>query len=130
MSVREKLEAALRKPLMAFEDSPSDDEFDPWGDVISGIYGNYSSEMDDIFIDALKAVRDGQTFVFIARRGAAGEMALYALAGHGLTEYGTSPRGAWPDPAVKDLWQPLIDKWDAHRRLAWGSSEERPDARE
>jgi hypothetical protein len=118
---REELEAALAKPLPCEECDyiVHSETFDPWDDVIKGIYGSYSSESDDLMIAALKAVRDKRTFEFIDERGFAGEFALYVLSGHGLTEYGTSPRGAWPDDALADLWQPLIDKWEAYARDQW-----------
>ncbi len=125
MTVRTKLEAALAKPLPRDEMDRGIDTFDPWSDVIEGIFGNYSAESDDVMIDALKAVRDKQPFEFIDRRGFLGEFVLYVLAGHGLTEYGTSPRGAWPDFAIEDLWQPLIDKWEAYADIVW-PSEDRP----
>lgn len=117
MALRQRLEAALAKPLV---DSPDDihtpDTFDPWHDVIKGIHGSYSSASDDLMIGALKAVRDGQTFEFIEAQGFLGEFALYVLSGHGMTNYGTSPRGGWPDEEIADLWQPLIDKWEAYCR--------------
>ncbi|MFZ2252635.1 MAG: hypothetical protein WAW13_00505 [Minisyncoccia bacterium] len=118
MSIRAKLEAALAKPL-AEHAGPSTDEFDPWNDVIHGIHGSYCSESDDLMIGALKAVRDKTTFDFIKERGFVGEFALYVLSGHGLTQYGTSPRGAWADFDIEDLWQPLIDKWEAHAAIQW-----------
>lgn len=117
--IREKLEAALAKPLPDSADSVHSEVFDPWEDVIEGIYGSYSSESDDLMIAALEAVRDRTTFDLIEQRGFAAEFALYVLAGHRLTEYGTSPRGAWPDPSITDLWQSLIDKWQAYRKIAW-----------
>lgn len=117
--VRAKLQAALNKPLPEHHDLMRLEVFDPWEDVISGIFGSYASICDTLMIDALEAVRDKKTFEFIDTYGVAGELALYILAGHGLTEYGTSPRGAWPDPEVADLWQPLIDKWRAYYRIYW-----------
>lgn len=118
MLTREKLEAALAKPDQ-YDTVGDPDCFDPWEDVITGIYGSYSSESDDLMLAALCAVRDKETFDFIKRRGFAGEFALYVLAGHGLLEYGMSPRGGWPDHEIADLWQPLIDKWEAYDRIAW-----------
>jgi hypothetical protein len=119
-TVRQRLEAALAKPLV---DSPDDiqsaETFDPWHDVIQGIYGSYNSRSDDLMIAALKAVRDGTTFEFIKAEGFIAEFMLYILAGHGLTEYGTSPRGAWVEHAIEDLWQPLIDKWEAYSAEVW-----------
>lgn len=110
---------ALAKPLP--EDAQSHTEvFDPWNDVIEGIYGSYSSESDEIMIAALKAVRDRTTFEFVKERGFVAEFVLYVLSGHGLTEYGTSPRGGWIEPSIKDLWQPLIDKWESYANIMWG----------
>lgn len=121
MSIRESIETALAKPLPEQKDDIGDTElFDPWEDVIQNIYGSYSSESDDLMLAALRAARDRTTFDLIAQRGFAAELVLYVLAGHGLLEYGTSPRGGWPDPEVKDLWQPLIDKWEAWAKASWG----------
>lgn len=120
---REKLETALAKPL------PDDgfigdlDCFDPWEDVIHGIYGHYSSQSDELMIEALKAARDKTTFEFIKKRGFVAEFALYVLAGHMLLEYGTSPRGGWPDHEIEDLWQLLIDKWEAYAAIYWGHND-------
>lgn len=119
MSDRVKLLAALEMP------SPSNDvigldAFDPWEHVIKGIHGGYARDCDDLMIEALEAVRDGKPFEFMDRRGLAGELALYILSGHGLTEYGTSPRGAWPDPDVTDLWNQLIAKWKEYAAYVWG----------
>lgn len=116
--LRKSLEAALAKPLPNKEEGVHSEVFDPWQDVITGIYGSYSSASDELMIGALEAVRDKTTFDFIKDNFAA-EFALYVLAGHGLTEYGTSPRGAWADFAVEDLWQPLIDKWRDYYEIVW-----------
>lgn len=115
---RKSLSKALSKPLPDCN-GISIEEFDPWSDVIKGIYGGYSSMSDDLMIEALEATRDKRTFDFIDRRGFAGELALYILAGHGLTDYGTSPRGGWPNHEIKDLWQDLIDKWKAYAAIMW-----------
>lgn len=117
--VRQRLEMALAKPLPESDQMVHSEVFDPWSDVIEGIYGSYSSDSDELMVAALEAVRDKTTFEFIKDNFAA-EFALYVLAGHGLTEYGTSPRGAWADFAVADLWQPLIDKWRAYYEIVWG----------
>lgn len=119
LTVRSKLEAALAKPI-AEPNETSCDDFSPWGDVIEGIHGSYASESDDLFIGALKAVRDGQTFDFAKERGFAGEFALYVLSGHGYLNYGTSPRGGWWDEELEGLLQPLIDKWKAYAAVQWG----------
>lgn len=120
---RARLERALAKPLPVDSLSISTDNFDPWEDVIEGIHGSYAEASDELFIAALESVRDRKTFDFIDQRGFAGELALYVLSGHGLTEYGTSPRGGWARPEIEDLWQPLIDKWKAYARIVWGNDE-------
>lgn len=85
MTLRQRLEAALAKPLLdGPDDIQSAEVFDPWTDVIHGIHGSYASQSDDLMIGALKAVRDGQTFEFIEAQGFLGEFALYILSGHGL----------------------------------------------
>ena len=116
---RDKLTAALAKPLPVSPTGVSLDHFDPWRDVLTGIHGSYAEDMDALMIEALEAVRDRATFAFIDRRELAGEFALYVLSGHGLTDYGTSPRGGWPDYDIADLWQPLIDKWRAYSAVMW-----------
>jgi len=118
-TMRQKLEAALQKPLSESADLVHSEVFDPWEDVITGIYGNYSSESDDLMIEALEAVRDKATFAFIDKRGFVAEFILYVLAGHDLIDYGTSPRGGWPSHGIEDLWQPLIDKWRAYAKIVW-----------
>lgn len=112
-----ELKATLDKPLPTKDDLGVSEFFNPWDDVIHGIYGGYSSESDDLMIEVMEAVRDRKTFDLIDRKGFAAEFMLYVLAGHGLTEYGGSPRGGWP--MHDDLWQPLIDKWKAYRAVAW-----------
>jgi len=118
--LREKILAALAKPSPESVEDNDASFFDPWDDVITGIYGSYASESDYLMIRILEAARDGQTFDVIKGHGFAAEFMLYVLAGHGLLEYGTSPRGGWPDPDVADLWQSLIDKWKAYARAVWG----------
>ena len=119
--LRERIIAALAKPL-----KPDDqgfgaiNEFDPWGDLIDGIFGSYASESDRLMIGAMEAVRDKTTLDFIRREGFAGEFMLYVLSGHGMLDYGTSPRGGWPDPEIADLWDALIAKWRAYADTCWG----------
>ena len=120
LDIRARLEAALAKPVAERGDLIGMDEFDPWQDVIKGIHGSYAGRSDALMIAALEAVRDRTTYEWIEREGFEAEFVLYVLSGHGLTEYGTSPRGAWPDPDVADLWQPLIDKWKAYSLACWG----------
>lgn len=119
-SARARIVAALAKPLPADDQDVGKFTFNPWEDVIEGISGGYSSQSDAIAIEALEAARDRTTFDFISRVGYAGEFMLYVFAGHGMVNYGTSPRGCWPDETITELWQPLIDKWRAYYVVYWG----------
>lgn len=119
---RAELEAVLAKPIAA-QDALSMNDFDPWHDIMRNIHGSYSSASDELAVAALIAVRDGKTFEFIEERGFAGEFMLYVLSGFGLTDYGTSPRGAWPDGGIADLWNTLIAKWVAYADQRWGVNE-------
>lgn len=120
---RETIAAALAKPMPTHKDECGDFErFNPWEDVIQGIYGCYASQSDYLMIEALKAARDRTTFEFVKKEGFAAEFVLYVLAGHNLLEYGTSPRGGWPDPIAADVWQELIDRWEACAALEWGAN--------
>ena len=121
MTLREKIIQALEKPNASDAQGFSLDEFDPWGDIVHGIHGSYNSACDEIMLEALKAVRDKTTYAFINDYGLAGEMALYILSGHGLTDYGTSPRVAWPDHTIADLWSVIIYKWERAAEIRWGA---------
>lgn len=117
--VRQRVVAELAKPV----DDPSHAEsFDPWGEVIQGIYGCYASHSDVLMIGALEAVRDQKHSEFMEAHGFAGEFMFYVLAGQDMLEYGTSPRYGWPTPEMADLWQPLIDKWREYYRVMWGEA--------
>ncbi len=123
INLREKLRLALDKPQPDPGYVGEEGRFDPWEDVIQGVYGSYASWCDVLMIAALKAVRDRTTFEFMEDHPFIAEFLLYMLAGHGYTEYGTSPRGGWPDPAVEDVWQELIDKWEAYSAIAWAPTD-------
>ncbi len=116
---RADIEAALSKALPDTDGIVHSEVFDPWADVISGIHGSYSSESDELMIAALEAVRDRKTFEFIDERGFVAEFALYVLSGQNLIEYGSSPRGGWPEHELEDHWQALIDKWKAYVEIVW-----------
>lgn len=125
MTKEEQLQTALAKPfprpdgLCEYEGGC----FNPWRDVIQGIYGDYNSEADRLMLGALEAVRDSTTFEFIEREGFAGEFMFYVLAGHGLIDYGTSPRGGWFSLDFPELLDPLIEKWQAYSELTWADNE-------
>lgn len=111
------LAEVLAKPDASNEEELGDSRyFNPWSDLFPHIYGNYSGVMDELFIDALKACHSRQHQAFHAKYGDMGELALYILAGHGLTEYGTSPRFAWPDLTIADQWPLLITKYENYRK--------------
>lgn len=126
---RARIIAALAKPQAPCADSigiiegSENKYFDPWVDLISNIHGSYASESDELMIAALIAVRDQKTFEFIAERGFVAEFALYVLSGNRLTDYGTSPRGGFPDHGIHDLWQDIIDKWEGYAAVAWGGED-------
>lgn len=119
---RAKIEALLAKPNIPADDSHSSGEcFDPWEELFPNIYGFHNSEMDVLFIEGLKAVRDHRTFEYSKNPqfGLGAELVMYILAGHDLTEYGTSPRGGRAMQAIEDLWQPLIDRWIEYFEIYW-----------
>ena len=118
-STNKKLSLVLQKPLPDIGFVGEEGTFYPWEDVIHGIAGCYASQSDSLMIDTLKAVRDRTTFALIEKHGFIVEFMLYVLAGHDLTEYGTSPRCGWPAPDVEDMWQELINKWESYAAIAW-----------
>ena len=125
MSVREKLLEALSKPDPTEDYNLGDpDYFDPWQDVISNIHGSYAGFCDVYFIEALKAIRDRTTGDFMTKRGDTAELILYIIAGHGLTDYGTSPRYPWPEHEIEDLWDALIEKWANYSDLMWSRNDD------
>lgn len=123
MITRQSLVEALAKPDPIDRDDIGDGEhFDPWNDVIKGIDGTYLSACDDVFIASLIAVRDQTTFQFLAKYELAGHLVLYTLSGHDLIDYGSSPHGGWPAFLLADLWDSLIEKWQAYSAVRWARS--------
>lgn len=115
-----RLRTALNKPVPKTEDDTSDDFFDPWDDLIDGCVGSYSLALDRLAIDVLKAVRDRTTYdLLVSERGLAAELFMHMLADW-LCDYGTSPRGVFPDPGILGMWDELIEKWDAYAAATWG----------
>ena len=94
--------------------------FDPWTYIIHDIYGSYSSESDDLMIECMEACMNHRNHELLQEHGFAAELCLYILAGHGLLEYGTSPRSGWP--MFKDLQPALIAKWKRYADAYWGRS--------
>lgn len=117
--LRNQIETLLAKPNRPSHEMYSSGEFfEPWQELFPNIYGNYSSEMDVLFIEALKAVRDRQLREY-QEKYKAGELVMYILAGHELIDYGTSPRVGYANPVIADLWQTLIDRWIEYYEIAW-----------
>lgn len=115
-----QLRAALDKPLPECMEFATVDDFDPWDDVIDGCMGAYSSALDDLAIDVLKAVRDRKTFDLLeGDREVAAELFMHMLA-HKLCSYGSSPRGIFPaSPEIASMWNELIAKWESYAKLKW-----------
>lgn len=97
MITSEQLAAAIALPLPIFDIPFAYACFNPWSDIIKGIAGHYSTESDTVMIEVLEAVRDRRTYELIEDKGFAAEFLLYVLAGHGLIDYGSSPRGGHPE---------------------------------
>lgn len=118
-SLRDRLKAALDKPLPEKDYVVHSEVFNPWEDIISGIYGSYAFESDALMIGALEAIRDRNASYYIEQHGFAAEFMFYVLAGHGFLEYGTSPRSGWPNATIVNLWDDLIEKWKAYASIVW-----------
>lgn len=118
-----RLREALDKPLPPDTDAAGIDEyFDPWEDLFDGVVGAYNSDLDQLAIDVLRAVRDQKTFDILddEQRGLAAELFLHMLCVW-LCEYGTSPRGAFPaSTAIGEMLPELIAKWEGWFAISWG----------
>ena len=117
MSDLQRIREALLKPLPTSDEDIGDGFFNPWHDVIEGVSGSYASESDVLMIEALTASLERTTFEKIKKHGFVFEFALYVLAGHDLTDYGTSPRGGWPTD--EKLTRDLIEKWKGYYEVVW-----------
>jgi len=108
----EELEKLLAKPnaptsdyIGVIDEKTNEPEyFDPWD--IFPVYGNYSSEFDDMAIKTLENLLAG-TF---EDKGLAYEMFREILCKKNLCDYGTSPRVCFPTTQFKELLPQLIDK--------------------
>lgn len=124
----EKLRALLAKPIDV-EGEPwlkgTGDLFDPW-DLFPSLYGSYSSEFDDMAILVLENI--------LAKRwgadhgeGLAHQMFREMLCNAYLCDYGTSPRGCFPNwgvDGIEDLLTQLLSKWKEYRAAEWESDSE------
>lgn len=121
----EELEKLLAKPIAptSYEIGTIDEKtneakyFDPWD--IFPVYGNYSSEFDDMAIETLENLLAG-TF---KDKGLAHEMFREMLCKKSLCDYGTSPRVCFPTAQFKELLPQLIDKWKQYYKLNWESED-------
>jgi hypothetical protein len=112
----EKLTAILAKPLSEY-DVRSVDEFDPW--ELFPLYGSSSSEFDELALDVLRELRDGEK----KRDDLAAEMFREILCNMHLCDYGTSPRVCFPSIGFRPLLPELIDKWTAYSKMQWEREE-------
>jgi len=125
-AINTRLRAALDKPV---PDEKlylgSEGFFDPWVDVMDGMVGPYNSEIDDLALDVLRAIRDRTTFEILKdeKRGLAAEMFMHMLAVW-LCDYGTSPRGVFPaTEEIRGMWDELIAKWESWYAIQWSDDE-------
>ena len=115
-----RIAALLQLPAPTKEDVGAQGFFDPW-DAFDGIMGAYDSEIDELAVKTLEAVRDRTTFELMkGQHHLFVQFFLHVLAGHHYVDYGTSPRGAFPTWGyTSDLWQAWIDKWKAWYVVNW-----------
>lgn len=118
IEARNRLRAALDKPLPANFEAYGEEEFDPW-DLLDGCTPSYSSDIDDLAIEVLKAVRDRKTFDLLDGENALAANLFMHMLADWLCDYGVSPRGVFPAFSVEDMWQELIDKWEAFAKGKW-----------
>ena len=133
MGWKEQEEQAIKdvKKLLARPNSPTSDYigcidektnepeyFDPWD--IFPVYGNYSSEFDDVALTVLHNLLDGTT----ERENIAHEMFREMLCKMDLCDYGTSPRVCFPNTEFRKLLPEYINKWKEYYILQWGDNDE------
>lgn len=120
----DKLRFLLAKPVMRSEDSWELDDgeagrFDPWDLFDHAIYGSYSSDFDDMAILVLDNIVNGR-WGSDHGEGLAHEMFREMLCCANLCDYGTSPRGCFPNGYTRDLLPALLAKWREYREVEWG----------
>lgn len=121
----EELEKLLARPTAPIKDyigviDEKTDEpefFDPWD--IFPLYGNYSSEFDDM---ALRVLENLLNFNRVDET-LAHEMFREMLCNKNLCDYGTSPRVCFPTTRFKELLPKYIIKWKEYYELAWGKDD-------
>lgn len=90
--------------------------FDPWD--IFPVYGNYSSEFDEMALEVLENLLDGNR----KDETLAHEIFREILCKMDLCDYGTSPRVCFPNTEFKELLPEFITKWKSYYELNWGHS--------
>lgn len=118
----DRLRKQLTLPVCSDEErwTISGDAFDPW-EVFPSLYGSYSSEFDDMAILVLDNVLN-KRWGSGHGEGLAHEMFREMLCTAGLCDYGTSPRGCFPDwseDGIEELLTNLLTKWCEYRRVKW-----------
>lgn len=120
----EELKDLLARPIAPSQDlvgviddkTDKPEYFDPWD--IFPVYGNYSSEFDDMAMEVLEnlteATREYETL--------AHEMFREILCKKNLCDYGTSPRVCFPTPGFRELLPEFIKKWKQYYELVWGEA--------
>lgn len=115
--VREELE----HPIGREEGYTNPDYFDPWRPFERCIYGSYSSDFDDMAILVLDNIVN-KRWGASAGEGLAHEMFREMLCVADLCDYGTSPRGCFPNwsiDGIEELLVALLEKWREYRRVQW-----------
>lgn len=122
MTTIEIIRELLKKPVVSPNDLEhgTDRAFDPW-DAFPCFYGSYSRAFDDMAILVLSNIAEGK-FGASAGEGLAHEMFREVLCTSGLCDYGTSPRGCFPDwgSGFEEVLPRLIEKWKEYRDAGWG----------
>lgn len=121
----EELEKLLARPMAPTKhyigviDVKTDEPefFDPWD--IFPLYGNYSSEFDDMALEVLENLLNGNR----VDETLAHEMFREMLCQKNLCDYGTSPRVCFPTTRFKELLPEYIAKWKEYYELAWGKDD-------
>lgn len=87
--------------------------FDPWD--IFPLYGNYSSEFDNLAIRVLSDIHNGR----FDNHSVADEMFREMLCNMDLCDYGTSPRACFANSGFKELLPEYIERWKEYYELVW-----------
>jgi len=112
----------LNKPIPVDDQSITTETFSPWNDVIDFfVGGGYSSEIDDIFINALWAAKGGNLSYFRDAYGVMGELVFGILVGADVFDYGTSPRYPFLNISQEQLDR-LISNWERYYVAVWGET--------